>query len=74
VSVKPIHLFDLTIPAGVQILNRNLAEIAAEINSSTPRYTPTTQPKNPTVGMTYYDVDLKKVRTWDGTDWNDHWA
>ena len=30
-------------------------------------------PANPTVGMTYFDMTLGKVRTWADDTWNDHW-
>ncbi len=30
-------------------------------------------PGGPTAGQTYYDTVLLKVRTWDGTTWQDHW-
>ena len=30
-------------------------------------------PGNPEKGFTYYDTVLNKVRTWDGTAWNNHW-
>jgi hypothetical protein len=34
---------------------------------------PDVQLKRITEGYTYYDKSLKKVRTWDGTSWKDHW-
>lgn len=30
-------------------------------------------PGTPFEGQSYYDNVLKKVRTWDGAAWNDHW-
>ena len=30
-------------------------------------------PDSPTEGFTYYDRALKKVRTFDGTNWQNHW-
>lgn len=30
-------------------------------------------PSSPTEGQTYYDTALHKVRTWDGSLWQDHW-
>jgi hypothetical protein len=30
-------------------------------------------PVSPTTGRTYYDTLLNKVRTWDGTTWQNHW-
>lgn len=35
--------------------------------------TPTTPPASPVEGETYYDSSLNKIRTWDGTAWNNHW-
>jgi hypothetical protein len=32
-----------------------------------------TAPSSPTEGWTYYDTVLQKVRTWNGTTWNNHW-
>lgn len=32
-----------------------------------------TAPANPSAGYTYYDTALTKVRTWDGSAWNNHW-
>jgi len=33
---------------------------------------PDVQTKRIPEGFTYYDKDTKKVRTWDGTAWKDH--
>lgn len=30
-------------------------------------------PGSPTEGQTYYDKTLHKVRTWDGTAWQNYW-
>lgn len=30
-------------------------------------------PSDPNEGMTYYDTTLGKVRTWDGSAWNNHY-
>ena len=38
------------------------------------RFTPlASAPSAPLPGDTYYDSTLKKMRTYDGTVWNDHW-
>lgn len=29
-------------------------------------------PANVSAGFTYYDTTLNKVRTWDGSAWNNH--
>ena len=36
-------------------------------------FSPTTTPASPTAGMTYYDSGTNKLRTWDGSAWQDHW-
>jgi hypothetical protein len=30
-------------------------------------------PASPVEGQTYYDSVLHKMRTWDGTAWQNHW-
>jgi len=30
-------------------------------------------PASPNVGFTYYNTTTNKVRTWDGSLWNNHW-
>lgn len=30
-------------------------------------------PSDPENGQTYYDTVLLKVRTWNGSTWNNHW-
>ena len=30
-------------------------------------------PPSPTASFTYYDTTLNKVRTWDGSTWQNHW-
>lgn len=30
-------------------------------------------PPSPTRGFTYFSTTLNKVRTWDGSAWNNHW-
>lgn len=36
-------------------------------------FTPTTTPGSPVAGMTYFDSGTLKLRTYDGTTWQDHW-
>lgn len=36
----------------------------------TPKSAPDVQLNRVPEGYTYYDKDLKKLRTWDGTNWN----
>jgi hypothetical protein len=38
----------------------------------TPANEPNVQTQRITEGYTYYDKTLKKVRTWDGSAWKDH--
>ena len=50
--------------------------VASEVN---PRITGypfpsfATAPANPNAGFTYFDTALTKVRTWDGSAWQNHW-
>lgn len=36
-------------------------------------FTPTTEPASPAAGMTYFDSGTNKLRTYDGSAWNDLW-
>ena len=36
-------------------------------------FAPTTEPASPVEGLTYYDSGTNKLRTWDGSAWQDHW-
>lgn len=48
--------------------------LALEAQTSTTfTFTPTTTPVSPTAGMTYFDSGTNKLRTWDGSAWQDHW-
>jgi len=40
---------------------------------ATVTFTPQTAPGSPVAGMTYFDSGTNKLRTYDGTIWNDHW-
>ena len=37
------------------------------------RFIPGTAPASPVAGLTYYDSGTNKLRTYDGTVWQDHW-
>ena len=37
------------------------------------RFIPGTAPASPVAGLTYYDSGTNKLRTYDGTAWQDHW-
>lgn len=41
--------------------------------ATTVRFTPTTTPGSPVAGLTYFDSGTNKLRTYDGTVWQDHW-
>ena len=36
-------------------------------------FTPSSTPSAPTEGMTYMDSTTHKLRTYDGTAWQNHW-
>lgn len=36
-------------------------------------FAPTIEPDDPVAGMTYFDSWAEKLRTLDGTNWQDHW-
>lgn len=40
---------------------------------TTTAYQPTTEPSDPTEGVTYYDSATHKLRVYDGTTWQDAW-
>lgn len=48
-------------------------ESASAYTVNTVTFTPIAEPVTPVEGMTYYDSTSNKVRTYDGTIWNDHW-
>ena len=40
---------------------------------ATVTFTPQTAPESPVAGMTYFDSGTNKLRSWDGSAWQDHW-
>jgi len=48
-------------------------EGATAYTVNTIRFTPTTAPGSPVAGLTYFDSGTNKLRTYDGTAWQDHW-
>lgn len=48
-------------------------EGATAYTVDTVTFTPTTAPGSPVAGMTYFDSGTTKLRTWDGSAWQDHW-
>lgn len=53
------------------LLNRVAGLEAHTVTAIT--FTPSAAPASPTEGMTYMDSTTHKLRTYDGTVWNDHW-
>ncbi len=51
----------------------NAGQNVGESRVSNPFEPLATAPSSPTEGQTYYDTALHKVRTWDGTTWQNHW-
>lgn len=74
------QLKGISSPAEVERLSTIIGELGARIgNGNIPvtRYAPQPEPNiqldRIPEGFTYYDQTLKKVRTWDGSAWKDHW-
>lgn len=42
-------------------------------NAGTTTYKPMNEPSDPAEGLTYMDSTTHKLRTYDGTAWQDHW-
>lgn len=77
--LKVEHLKGATTAAEVDQLNRAISQVTEAVKtgqvptmSFTPRAQPDVQLERIQEGFTYYDKTLKKVRTWDGTAWRDH--
>jgi hypothetical protein len=51
-----------------QVVNKHSKDIAALPFSKL-----ATAPADPVEGQTYYDTALHKMRTWDGSAWQNHW-
>lgn len=43
------------------------------MNAKTVTFAPTSEPADPVEGQTYMDSITHKLRTYDGTAWQDHW-
>jgi hypothetical protein len=54
---------------------RRVAEIVngLMVGNPTPFVRLAAAPSDPVEGQSYYDTVLTKVRTWDGSSWQDHW-
>jgi hypothetical protein len=66
----------LSSPGEIEELRYLLNQIERAINSGlidVLTLHPQGQPSGVSEGYTYYDSSLKKVRTWDGTSWQNHW-
>lgn len=59
---------DTALDGRLDVLEAQTAYVATTV-----RFTPTTAPGSPVAGMTYFDSGALKLRTYDGTVWNDHW-
>lgn len=59
---------DTALDGRLDVLEAQTAYVATTI-----RFTPTTTPASPVAGMTYFDSGTFKLRTYDGTAWQDHW-
>ena len=46
---------------------------ALEAKAPLPFQSFATAPASPVEAQTYYDTTTHKVRTWDGSAWQDHW-
>jgi len=67
-------------PAEIARLSQLLATLSETISKGNlsivhlvPRAEPNIQNDRITEGYTYYDRTTKKVRTWDGSAWKDHY-
>jgi hypothetical protein len=54
-------------------VNRLLVRVGLLETADTFTFTPIAEPSDPVEGMTYMDSTSHKLRTWDGSQWNDHW-
>lgn len=59
---------DTALDGRLDVLEAQSAYVATTVT-----FTPTTTPGSPVAGMTYFDSGTLKLRTYDGTAWNDHW-
>ena len=44
-----------------------------ELEAGTFTFSPASEPTDPEPGLTYFDSGTNKLRTYDGTTWQDHW-
>jgi hypothetical protein len=79
-TVPTEKLKGISTSAEVERLSGLLSSLSDAINKGqvpTVSYTPASEPNVQTQriqeGFTYYDKTSKKVRTWDGTAWRDHY-
>lgn len=66
----------MTVPAQWASLPDWQRMVAQDLNPITQGYPfmqLSSDPASPTEGFTYYSTSLHKVRTWDGSAWQNHW-
>lgn len=51
----------------------DVLEAQTAYTATTVRFTPSATPGSPVEGLTYMDSTTHKLRTYDGTAWQDHW-
>lgn len=66
----------MSIPSQWSSLTDWMRMVARDLNPLTQGYpfmSLDAAPASPTASFTYYDTTLNKVRTWDGSAWQNHW-
>ena len=66
--VDALEAADLALDGRLDALEGQTVYAASRVT-----FTPTTTPASPTAGMTYFDSGTNKLRTYDGSAWQDHW-
>lgn len=63
------------VKAAIDEINRRLRVEESKTTDSLEQitFTPIATPSSPTAGQTYFDSTSNKLRTYDGTTWQDHW-
>lgn len=65
----------MTIPSSWASVQDWMRMVARDVNPLTQGYpfmSLDTAPGSPAAGFTYYDTTLNKVRTWNGSSWQNH--
>lgn len=66
--VDALEAADAALDTRLDVLEAQSVYVATTVT-----FTPTTTPVSPVAGMTYFDSGTLKLRTYDGTAWQDHW-